>query len=116
MSASAIPSNEQPSAAPYLWCSDCRAPMRDRYFALNDRPICDKCRLPYAERIKRADGPGALWRIGLQGGIVALIGTVVLAAAITAFAPLRLFVVVPIGFFIGKRMMTALDGYSNRRY
>ena len=116
MSASAVPTNEQQGAAPYLWCSDCRAPMRDRYFALNDRPICEKCRPPYAERIRRTDGPGAMWRVGMQGGIVALIGMAVLAAAITAFSPLRLFVVVPVGFFIGKRMMTALDGYSNRRY
>ena len=90
--------------------------MRDRYFALNDRPICEKCRPAYAERIARCDGPGAMWRVGLQGGLIALAGAVVLAIAISIFAPLRLFVVVPIGFFIGKRMMTALDGYSNRRY
>jgi hypothetical protein len=106
----------QPSAAPYLWCSDCRAPMRDRYFALNERPICATCRPPYAERIKRADGPGAMWRVGMQGALIALAGAVVLAVAISIFAPLRLFVVVPIGFLIGKRMMAALDGYSNRRY
>jgi hypothetical protein len=90
--------------------------MRDRYFALNDRPICATCRPAYAERIKRADGPGAMWRVGMQGGLIALAGAVVLAVAIYIFAPLRLLVVVPIGFFIGKRMMAALDGYSNRRY
>jgi hypothetical protein len=90
--------------------------MRDRYFALNDRPICATCRPAYADRIKRADGPGAMWRVGLQGGLIALAGAVVLAIAIAIFAPLRLFVVVPIGFFIGKRMMATLDGYSNRRY
>lgn len=106
----------QPSAAPYLWCSDCRAPMRDRYFALNERPICATCRPAYADRIKRADGPGAMWRVGMQGGLIALAGAVVLAIAISIFAPLRLFVIVPIGFFVGKRMMAALDGYSNRRY
>lgn len=113
---SAETSNPGPSAAPYLWCSDCRAPMRDRYFALNERPICAACRPPYVDRIKRADGPGATWRVGIQGGLIALGGAIVLALAISIFAPLRLFVVVPIGFFIGKRMMAALDGYSNRRY
>ena len=111
----ATPTNT-PGAAPYLWCSDCRAPMRDRYFALNERPICATCRPAYAERIKRADGPGAMWRVGMQGGMIALAGAILLAIAISIFAPLRLFVVVPIGFFIGKRMMAALDGYSNRRY
>jgi hypothetical protein len=90
--------------------------MRDRYFALNERPICAKCKPTYAERIKRADGPGAMWRVGLQGGMIALAGAIVLAFAIYIFPPLRLFVVVPIGFLIGKRMMAALDGYSNRRY
>jgi hypothetical protein len=90
--------------------------MRDRYFALNERPICATCRPAYAERIKRADGPGAMWRVGMQGGLIAVAGAVILAIAISIFAPLRLFVVVPIGFFIGKRMMAALDGYSNRRY
>jgi hypothetical protein len=108
--------NSQTGAAPYLWCSDCRTPMRDRYFALNDRPICATCRPAYAERIKRADGPGAMWRVGMQGAMIALAGAVVLGIAIWVFAPLRLLVVVPIGFFIGKRMMAALDGYSNRRY
>ena len=108
--------NTPSGAAPYLWCSDCRTPMRDRYFALNDRPICATCRPAYAERIKRADGPGAVWRVGMQGGLIALAGAITLAIAISIFAPLRLLVVVPIGFFIGKRMMAALDGYSNRRY
>ena len=90
--------------------------MRDRYFALDERPICATCRPQYAERIKRADGPGAVWRVAVQGALTALAGAVVLGIAIWIFAPLRLFVVVPIGFYIGKRMMAALDGYSNRRY
>ena len=112
----ATASTANAGAAPFLWCSDCRTPMRDRYFALNDRPVCAKCRPPYAERIARAEGPGAVWRVSLQGALIALVGAAVLAGAISIFPPLRLFVVVPIGFLIGKRMMAALDGYSNRRY
>ncbi|HUQ83529.1 MAG TPA: hypothetical protein VM076_20425, partial [Gemmatimonadaceae bacterium] len=114
--AAATASTMESGAAPFLWCSDCRAPMRDRYFALNDRPVCAKCRPSYAERIARAEGPGAVWRVSLHGALIALVGAVVLAGAIAIFSPLRLFVVVPIGFLIGKRMMTALGGYSNRRY
>src|SRR5215207_1771324 len=103
-------------AAPYLWCSDCRAPMRAQYYVVNDRPLCAKCRPPYARRIERTDGRGAMWRVGLEGGLVALIGAAVLAGAISIFPPTRLLIVTPIGYLIGKRMMTALDGYSARRY
>ena len=109
-------SAEPAAAAPYLWCSDCRAPMRAQYYVVNDRPLCAKCRPPYARRIERTDGRGAMWRVGLQGGLVALIGAAVLAGAISVFPPLRVFLVAPIGYLIGKRMMTALDGYSARRY
>ena len=110
-------SPDSPSAAaPYLSCSDCRAPMRAQYYVVNERPICAKCRPPYARRIERTDGRGAMLRVGLQGGLVALIGVVVLGASIYAFPPLRLFIVVPIGYLMGKRMMKALEGYSARRY
>lgn len=105
-----------PGAAPYLWCSDCRAPMRAQYYVVNERPLCAKCRPSYARRIARTDGRGAMVRVGLQGGLVALIGVGVLAAVITVFPPARIFVVVPIGYLVGKRMMSALDGYSARRY
>ena len=109
-------SPEAPSAAAYLWCSDCRAPMRDRYFALNERPICYKCRPSYARRIARSDGPGAIWRVGLQGALVALVGAIVLTGVITVWPPARIFFLVPIGYLLGKRMMKSLEGYSNRRY
>ena len=56
-----------PNAAPYMWCSDCRAQMRDRYYALNERPICATCRPGYAEKIERRDGKEAMWRIGVRG-------------------------------------------------
>ena len=112
-SAAAAPT---PNAAPYMWCSDCRAPMRDRYYALNERPICATCRPGYAERIERTDGKGAMWRIGLHGAAVAGIGAAVLALVTSAIIPLGIVFFVPIGYFMGKRMMRALDGYSARRY
>jgi hypothetical protein len=90
--------------------------MRVHYYVVNERPLCAKCRPPYARKIERADGRGAMLRVGLQGGIVALVGAIVLAVAISMFSPLRLFLVIPIGYLIGKRMMQALDGYSARRY
>jgi hypothetical protein len=90
--------------------------MRDKYFALNDRPICATCRPKYAEKIARTDGKGALWRIGLHGAAVAGIGAVVLALASSAITPLSIVCFLPIGYFVGKRMIKVLDGYSARRY
>jgi len=111
------PNTDAPAGpAPYLSCSDCRAPMRAQYYVLNERPICATCRPAYARRIERADGRGAMVRVGLQGGLVAVIGVVVLAAVIAAFPPARVLFLVPIGYLVGKRMMRSLDGYSARRY
>lgn len=90
--------------------------MRAHYYVVNERPLCAKCRPQYARKIERADGRGAMLRVGLQGGLIALVGAVVLAVAITVFSPLRIFLVVPIGYLIGRQMMKALDGYSARRY
>jgi hypothetical protein len=103
-------------AVPYLSCSDCRAPMRAQYYVLNERPICATCRPAYARRIERADGRGAMLRVGLQGALVAAVGVVVLAAVIAAFPPARVLFLVPIGYLVGKRMMGSLEGYSARRY
>jgi hypothetical protein len=111
---------DQPGAAPdpalYMSCSECRAPMREKYFSLNERPLCAKCCPKYARRIKRTDGAGAIWRVGLQGAIVAVVGVVALVVVITLFPPARIFLLIPIGYYIGKRMMSSLDGYSTRRY
>ena len=111
---------DQPVAAPdptlYMSCSECRAPMREKYFSMCERPICAKCCPKYARRIKRTDGPGAIWRVGLQGALVALVGVIALVVVIKFLPPLRIFVLIPIGYYIGKRMMSALEGYSTRRY
>jgi hypothetical protein len=103
-------------AAPYLWCSDCRTPLRDRYYALNERPLCAKCSPSYKRRIENTDGKGAMLRVGMQGALVALLGVAVLTGVILAFPTAKVLFVIPIGYFIGKRMMKALDGYSARRY
>jgi hypothetical protein len=112
----ADPAGAAPNPAAYMSCSECRAPMREKYFSMNERPMCAKCCPKYARRIQRTDGPGAIWRVGLQGALVALLGVVALVVVIKIFPPARIFVVVPIGYLIGKRMMSSLDGYSTRRY
>ena len=107
---------EAPNSGAYMWCSDCREALRQTYFALNERPICARCKPAYAEKIRRTDGPGAMVRVGLQGGIVAVVGVIVLIALISMFPPFRILPLIPIGYLVGTRMMKALDGYSARRY
>jgi hypothetical protein len=117
MTAVPAPTPDAPQGpAAYLWCSDCRAPLRQTYYALNERPICAKCRPNYARRIERAEGKGAMLRVGLQGALIALAGIVVLTIVISVFPPARIFFLIPIGYLTGKQIMKALDGYSSRRY
>ena len=107
-----------PAAAPlpYMACSECRAPMRTQYYALNERPICGRCRPEFAKRIQRGTGPGAFQRALLHGLVTALIGAVVLGTGVLFIPFLRIFVVIAVGHFIGKRIMAAVDGYGGRRY
>lgn len=105
-----------PAPVPFLSCSECQTPIRTHYYALNERPVCAKCRAPYAKLIQNTDGPGAVLRHGFNGALVAIVGAVVLAMVGAAFPAARLFVVAPLGFLVGKRMMKSLDGYSDRRY
>jgi hypothetical protein len=105
-----------PDSGRFMSCSECQAQMRDRYFSLNERPICLKCRPKYALRISRTEGPGATWRVGMQGLVVAVVGVIALVAASTVWPSARILLLIPIGYFIGKRMMTSLGGYSMRRY
>jgi hypothetical protein len=100
----------------YMACSECRAPMRTQYYALNERPICGKCRPEFAKRIQRGVGPGAFQRALLHGLVTALIGAAVLGTGVLFIPFLRIFVVIGVGHFIGKRVMAAVDGYGGRRY
>jgi hypothetical protein len=107
-----------PPAAPepYMSCSECRATMRDRYFALNERPICAKCRPEFAKRIERGTGSAAFQRALLQGLVTALVGAAVLGTGVLFIPFVRIFVVIAVGHFVGKRVMAAVDGYGGRRY
>jgi len=105
-----------PAPGPSMWCSECRAPMRDRYFALNERPICAKCRPAFAQRIERGTSSAAYQRAFFNGLVVALAGAAVLGAGVLFIPFVRIFAVVAIGHYVGKRVMAATDGYGGRRY
>jgi len=104
------------AAPPAMWCSECRAPMRTQYYALNERPICTKCRPEFVKRIDRGTGPKAMQRAVLHGLATALVGAAVLGAAVTPFPFLRIFIVVGIGYAVGKRIMASVGGYGGRNY
>src|SRR5688500_12897499 len=115
---SAVPTHDQaaPPPGPAMWCSECRAAMRSQYYALNERPICAKCRPQYAKMIQRGTGPGAMRRAVTHGVLVTVLGAAALAVGVIIFPFLRLPVVVGIGWFMGKRIMASVDGYGGRRY
>jgi len=110
--------NDQPAPppGPAMWCSECRAAMRTQYFALNERPICAKCRPQYATMIQRGTGSAAMQRAVIHGLLTALAGAAALAVGVIIFPFLRLPIVVGIGWFVGKRIMASVDGYGGRRY
>lgn len=115
---SAIPANDLPAPppGPAMWCSECRAAMRTQYYALNERPICAKCRPQYAKLIQRGVGPAAMRRAVGHGLLVTLAGAAALALGVIVFPFFRLPIVVGIGWFMGKRIMGSVDGYGGRRY
>jgi hypothetical protein len=90
--------------------------MRTQYFALNERPICAKCRPQFAKMIERGVGAAAMRRAVIQGVLTMLLGAAALAAGVIIFPFLRLPIVVGIGWFMGKRIMATVDGYGGRRY
>ena len=112
------PEGAEPAAKPVLFmaCSECKAPMRDKYFALNERPICAKCKPTFAKRIERGTSGAAFWRSAFTGLGVALAGAVAMGLVVTAFPFARIFLLIPIGFLVGKTVMSAVDGYGGRRY
>lgn len=110
------PAAPPPGPEPVMSCSECRAPMRTQYYALNERPICGKCRPVFAKRIERGTGPAAFRRALLHGLVTAFIGAAVLGTGVLFIPFLRIFVVIAVGHYIGKRVMAAVDGYGGRNY
>ena len=110
------PTDQPAKVEPFISCSECKTPMRKSYYALNERPICGKCRMPYAKTIVASEGPGAFTRTAIQAGIIAIVGAAVLAGIVAVFPPAKILVVIPIGWLIGKRIISSVDNYSNQSY
>jgi hypothetical protein len=112
----AMESAEPLGHSQFIECTECRSPRRDRYYVLNERPVCAKCRVQYDRMIQSRDGRFAMGLVTLKGGLVALAGAVALMVIETVFPAARIFVLIPIGFFVGKRIMSAVAHYSARRF
>ncbi|HJU72501.1 MAG TPA: hypothetical protein VJ717_02060 [Gemmatimonadaceae bacterium] len=92
---------------PVLRCSDCRVSMFQTYFALSERPVCAKCRQPYAKAIAYGRGPRAIQRALRWGGGTAL-GAALVFGGISMTVPfVRHLLVIGIAFGVTKAIMAA---------
>ena len=116
MAASPVPSPEEPQRPRGVQCSDCRNVSRTAYYALNERPICARCRQQYVDRIARAKAPGAWRRTVFQGFNAASLGALVTALGISIFGMTRILCAVGVGFLVGSAIRKANGGWPGRRY
>src|SRR2546423_1531942 len=115
MAASAVPSPE-PQRVRGIQCSDCRNVSRTSYYALNERPVCARCKQQYPERIALAKGPGALTRTIVQGVAAAVGGAILTAIGLSIFGLIRILCSVGVGFLVGSTIKRANGGWPGRKY
>ena len=108
--------NSPPAPAGSLWCSDCRAPLRSYYYALDTRPVCPKCRMPYSAKISRGTGSKALVRAVVFGGGAAALSALVLGGIILTVGVFRIVLSVGVGIAVGRAVRAATAGYLATRY
>lgn len=114
MAASARP--EEPQKTRGVQCSECGTVSRVSYYALNERPICARCKPQYAERIDRAKGPGAWSRTVALAVLAALGGAILTAIGISLIGPVRIICGVGVGYLVGTTIKNANGGWPGRKY
>src|SRR5215510_5635004 len=87
---------------PALPCSDCKEVMRGVYFALDGRPVCAKCRVPYQEKVAFGTGPAAMRRAVLYGAGAAAIGAIALGVVVLGFGFGRIPMAIGIAYLVAK--------------
>jgi hypothetical protein len=108
--------NALPSVPPALPCSDCKEVMRMSYFALEGRPLCAKCRMPYQQKVQFGTGPAAMRRAVLYGAAAATVGAIVLGIVVLAFGFGRVPLSIGIAYLVAKAIGKATGDYGGRRY
>lgn len=101
---------------PSLWCTDCRTPLRAHYYALDERPVCAKCRTVYTAKITRGTGPQALWRAAAYGLGAALAGAAFIGIIIHTVGFGRIICAIAIGWMVATAINYATGAYFARRY
>ena len=111
------PAEPQDTAGhPFLWCTDCRTALRTQYYALDERPVCGKCRVGYAARITRGEGPGSLPRAIAYGVGAALVGAAFIALVVQFIGFGRIISAIAIGWLVGLAINKATGEYFGQRY
>jgi hypothetical protein len=101
---------------PVLRCSDCRTTLYKSYFAMAGRPVCAKCRAPYAKTLSYGRGPAATKRALLWGGGVAL-GCALLFGGVSMTLPfLRHLLSFGIAYAVAKAVMAATGNLGGRSF
>jgi hypothetical protein len=90
--------------------------MRTYYYVLDTRPLCQKCKVPYAAQQARGSGPGSLSRVLLYGGGAAFGCAVALGVLVLAFGFLRMIAAVGIGYAVARAVNHASGNYFDTKY
>lgn len=110
------PDESSKTVPPVLRCSDCRLNLFQTYFALSGRPVCAKCRVPYAKAIAYGRGPRAVQR-ALRWGLGVALGSALVFAGISMTVPfIRHLLVIGIAFAVTKAVMAATGKLGGRPY
>jgi hypothetical protein len=120
--AAPAPTKEEPEQSgpatvpPVLRCSDCRLTMYKTYFAMAGRPVCAKCRAPYAKQLAFGQGAAATKRALMWGGGAA-IGCALLFGVMSMTLPfLRHLMSFGIAYAIAKSVMSATGNLGGRSF
>ncbi len=101
---------------PVLRCSDCRMTLYQTYFAMAGRPVCAKCRAPYAKALAFGRGPQTNQR-ALMWGLGAALGCALVFGVVTMTIPfIRHLLSLGIAYAVAKAVMAATGNLGGRRF
>lgn len=104
------------AAPPVLRCSDCKQTLYQTYFAMAGRPVCPKCRAPYAKAIALGRGAQANRRALLWGLGAALGGALVFGIVSMTIPFIRHLLSFGIAYAVAKAVMSATGNFGGRRF
>lgn len=101
---------------PVLRCSDCKTTLYQTYFAMAGRPVCGKCRTPYAKALAFGRGPKTNQR-ALTWGLGAALGCALVFGLVSMTIPfIRHLLSVGIAYAVAKAVMAATGNLGGRRF